>query len=473
VTTVGYADPEAPAPSLGTVGVPERADDRARLVSRVRVAAAVPAAICLGAHWLFLIAYWIPETAAFPAHAWWLGQLSPLVAKSVTSAGSAQVAAQTGQLGLGGELLLVTSLALLLLVRHPGLLGHGAALVPAGVGTVVAVVVTLALLVGGRPGRSGVTIALLALWVWAAAYAALESLLVDVERRRGRRWRDGVPWVAAYAVVAPAPTAVGRALFGPELRDAAASLSDNTVALRLAGLTTGANLLLYLTGLLLGVAVWAVYQCWPPRRDAATAVRVLVAVVALLATAAVGGLATGSARQRAEQIRSDSPAAAVRFGCGSAELRGPAGDSAVEPARTLVITGLTCKTVTTFEGYRQLTTRSLPFSLAPVVVRRPDGERLHGRVVSAQYGDALVLAGTSRLDTSADRLLAVRVSDGATLWSFTCSDRRSLRLRFAGAPTGDDPAHGRLTELGEQPQVLVVCGDRTRHLDPATGRRLR
>ena len=53
---------------------------------------------------------------------------------------------------------------------------------------------------------------LLALWVWAAAYAALESLLVDVERRRGRRWRDGVPWLAAYAVVAPASTAVGRAL---------------------------------------------------------------------------------------------------------------------------------------------------------------------------------------------------------------------------------------------------------------------
>jgi hypothetical protein len=473
VTTIGYADPDAPAPSLGTVGIPERADDRARLVSRVRVAAAVPAAICLGAHWLFLIAYWIPETAAFPAHGWWLGQLSPLVAESVTSAGRAQVEAQTAQLGLGGELLLVLSLALLLLVRHPDLLGHGAPLVPASLGTLVALVVTLALLVGGRPGRSGVAILLLALWVWAAAYAALESLLVDVEVRRGRRWRDGVPWLAAYAVVAPAPTAVGRALFGPELRDAAESLRDNTVALRLAGLTTGANVLLYLSGVLLGVAVWAVYQCWPPRRDAATAVRVLVAVVALLTTAAVGGLATGGARQRAEQIRTESPAAAVRFGCGSAELHGPAGDSATDPARTLVITGLTCKTITTFEGYRQLTTQSLPFSLAPVSARGPAGERLSGRVVSAQYGDALVLAGTSRLDTSADRLVAVRVSDGAPLWSLTCTDRRSLRLRFARVPTGDDRTRGRLTELGEQPQVVAICGDRTRRLDPGTGQTLR
>jgi hypothetical protein len=473
VTTVSYADPEAPAPTLGTVGVPERADDRARLVTRVRVAAAVPAAICLGAHWLFLISYWIPETAAFPAHGWWLGQLSPLVAESVTSAGSPQVEAQTAQLGLGGEVLLVASLALLLLVRHPGLLGHGAALLPAAVGTLVAVVVTLALLVGGRPSRSGVALVLLALWVWAALYASLESLLVDVAGRRRRRWRDGVPWLAGYAVVAPAPTAVGRALFGPELRDAAESLRDNTVALRLAGLTSGANVLLYLSGVLLGAAVWAMYQCWPPRRDAATAVRVLVTVAALLTTAAVGGLATAAARERADQIRYASPAAAVRFGCGSAELPGRAGDTATQPARTLVITGLTCRTVTTFEGYRQLTTRSLPFSLAPVSAHSPAGQRLSGRVLSAQYGEALVLAGTTRLDTSADRLLAVRVTDGAPLWSFTCSGRRSLRLRFAGVPAGDDPARGRLTELGEQPTVVAVCGDRTRRLDPRTGRTVR
>ncbi|MFL6025926.1 MAG: hypothetical protein ACJ72K_03270 [Friedmanniella sp.] len=471
MSTIGYADPQAPAPSLGTVGVPERADERARLVSRVRVAAGVPAVISLGAHWLFLVAYWIPETSAFPAHEWWLGQLSPLVAEAVTSAGNAQVAAQTGQIGLGGELLLVASLALLLLVRHPGLLGHGAALIPAAAGTLVATVEVLALLVGGRPSRSGVAIVLLAVWVWAAVYAALESLLVDVEVRIGRRWRDGLPWLAAYVVIAPAPTAVGRALFGPELRDAAESLRNNTVALRLAGLTSGANVLLYLSGVLLGIAVWAVYQCWPPRRDGATAARVLVAVVALLGTAAVGGVATAEARQRAEQIRYASPAADGHFGCGAAELS-RAGDSATEPVRTLAITGLTCKNLTTFEGYRQLTSQTLPFSLAPVTAHGVDGRRLTGRVISAQYGDALVLAGTSRLDTGADRLLAVRVSDGARLWSFSCSDRRSLRLRFAGVPAGDDPARGHLTAPGETAEVVTVCGERTQHFDPASGRLL-
>jgi hypothetical protein len=390
----------------------------------------------------------------------------------VTSAGSPQVAAQTTQLGLGGELLLVASLALLLLVRHPGLLGHGAALLPAAAGTLVAVVVALGLLVGGHPSRSGVALVLLALWVWAATYAALEGLLVDVEVSRGRRWRDGVGWLAVYAVVAPAPTAVGRALFGPELRQAAEALGENTVALRLAALVSGANVLLCLSGLLLGVAVWAVYQCWPPRRDSATAVRVLVAVVALLATAAVGGSGTAAARQRAAQIHAESPAASVHFGCGSAQLHGPDGDSASTPARTLVITGLTCKTLTTFEGYRQRTSQLLPFSLAPVTARGPDGERLSGRVVGAQYGDVLVLAGTDRLDTAADRLLAVRVTDGARLWGFSCVDRRPLRLRFAGVPSGDDPARGHVTALGQTAQVVTVCGERTRRLEPATGRSL-
>src|SRR3712207_6933111 len=49
-----------------------------------------------------------PYTTLFrsPAHEWWLRQLSPLVAETVTSAGRPQVEAQATQLGLGGELLL-------------------------------------------------------------------------------------------------------------------------------------------------------------------------------------------------------------------------------------------------------------------------------------------------------------------------------------------------------------------------------
>lgn len=471
MTTLGYADLHAPAPALVPIGVPDRPDDRARMVNRVRGAAAVPAAVCLSVHLLFLVAYWIPETSAFPAHDWWLAQLSPFVAESVTSAGSPQVAAQAGQAGIGGELLLVAALALLVLVRNPRLLGHGAGILPAAFGSAVALVILLALLVGGRPGASGLALLLLVVWVWSAGYAALCSLLVDVEVQRPRRWRDGVPWLAAYAVLAPLPTAVGRALFGADLRNAADLLRENTVALRLAGLTNGGNVLLYLSGVLLGVVVWAVYQCWPPRRDGATALRVLLAVVALLTTAAVGGVATAEARQRAEQIRYESPAAAGGFGCASAQLEPADLGGARRPVRTLAVTGLSCSTLTTFEGYRQLSTRTLPFSLAAATTRRPDGGQLRGRVVSAQYGEVLVVVGTERLRTSADRLLAVRVDDGTQLWSYRCPDRRPLRVEFAGVPAGADPDRGHVSGPEQRPGVTLVCGERTLRFDPVAGPR--
>ena len=194
--------------------MPERPDDRARFVTRVRVAATVPLVIGLGTHVLFLVAYWIPETSAFPAHDWWLGQLSPLVSEALTSDGEAQVEAQWRQPGLGGLLLLLAAVALFVLDRRPRLLGPGAALLPAAAGTLVALVTAVALVVGGRPSASGLTLVLLALWVGTAGYAALAGLLVDTEAYRERRWRHGVVLLAAYAVVGPVPTAVGRALFG-------------------------------------------------------------------------------------------------------------------------------------------------------------------------------------------------------------------------------------------------------------------
>lgn len=466
MTSTGYADPQAPLPALAPVGVPERADDRARLVARVRVAAAVPLVLGLGVHWLFTIAYWIPETSAFPAHDWWLGQLSPLVSEAVTSAGEPQVEAQWRQPGLGGELLLIAAVVLFVLSRRPRLLGPGAAVLPAAAGTLVALVIAVALLVGGRPSASGLTLLVLALWVVTAAYAALAGLLVDVELHRERRWRHGAMLLVAYAVIGPAPTAVGRALFGANLRDAAAGLQGNTVALRLAALTNGTSLLLYLSGLLAGVAVWGLYQCWPARRDLRTAVRVLVVVGSLLLTAVVGSTAAGSAQRRAERLQLSSPANAVHFTCGAAALAENA--AAGVPARTLVITGLRCNTLTTFEGYRQLTTRELPFSPAPVTVRDLDGHRLTGRLVSAQYGSALVLAGSGRLDNAADEVIAVGVDDAAERWRFSCADRRPLRLRFSGVPAGDAPDRGHVA--AGPPAVLVGCGDRALRLDPATGR---
>jgi hypothetical protein len=194
-------------------------------------------------------------------------------------------------------------------------------------------------------------------------------------------------------------------------------------------------------------------------------------VVAVSPTAAVGGVATGEARQRADQIRYDSPAAAGDFGCGAAQLGQPRTSGPRRPVRTLAITGLSCSTLTTFEGYRQLTTRTLPFSLAAATTERPDGSRIEGRVVSAQYGDVLVLVGTERLRTSADRVLAVRVDDGTQLWSYRCTDRRALRLEFAGVPTGADPERAHVSGSEQRPGVTVVCGDRILRFDPVAGPR--
>lgn len=464
-----YANPAAAAPALGGVGVPARADDEQRLLLRVRAAAALPAAICLGAHLIFLITYWIPETSAVPAHDWWLTQLAPLVSEAVTSAGTAQVPAQASQLGIGGELLLGAAVVLLLLARHPRRLGQSAVLVPAALGTVVAVVLLLLIVVTGQARSSGLTILLVVLWVAAAAYASVFSLLLDLGPTRPRRWRNGVPLLAVYAVVGPAPVAMGRALFGRSLREAAASLEGNTVALRLSALTSGTTVLLYLAGLGIGAVVWAAYQCWPPRWDLGMLLRFGVLALAVVITAGLGGAATASARQRADQIRLDSPARAIRFGCGSTDLGPPAGAADPAPARTLVVTGLGCRSVTAFEGYRQLATRHLDFSLAPVDVHTPAGARLTGRVVSAQYGDVFVVAGTTRLDTRVDRLAAVRISDGDLLWQYSCSARRTLRVRFARVPGGDNPALGHITKTTLIPQVVAVCGRRTLRMDPATG----
>lgn len=494
--TIGYADPEAAAPTLASFGVPVLPDAREQLLTRVRLAAALPLLVSLAVHLVFFVSFWIPETDAFPAHDWWLTQLSPLASEAVTSAGRAQVDVQQDQLGICAELLLLCAAALLVLARHPRRFGQRAVLAPAALGTVVGLAVVVAVLLGARPGEQAFGVLLVTVWIGAAGYAGIYSLLLDLDPSRRRRWRNGVPMLAAYAVVAPAPTAVGRALFGLDLREVAATLQANTVALRLSALNPGPTLLLYLAGVLVGVSVWLAYQCWPLRRDTTMLTRVGLLVLALIATAGVGSAAAQIAQRRAQQLRTDSPAQAIPFSCGSAQLAtgqrgepqgsGPQGSGpqgsrpqggrpqgggqrSGGPARTLVITGLTCRGATTFEGYRQLSTQSLPDSVSPVTVRTPDGHRLTGRVVSAQYGDVVVFAATSRLDTGADRLFALRVEDGAVLWQFSCATATRLRLRFARVPGGDDPRRGYLTEGERRPQVVAHCGDRTLRLVPATG----
>ena len=68
----------------------------------------------------------------------------------------------------------------------------------------------------------------------------------------------------------------------------------------------------------------------------------------------------------------------------------------------MAISGFTCKTVTTFSGYRQLGTRTLPASLSPVRARTTGGRRIGGKIVAAQYADVIVVAGSDRIDTDGE-----------------------------------------------------------------------
>ena len=71
-----------------------------------------------------------------------------------------------------------------------------------------------------------VGVALLIIWVWSAGYAALHGFLDNLAPLPPKTWHSGLPVLAAYAIIGPAPTAVGRWLFAPELRDAGPSAAE-------------------------------------------------------------------------------------------------------------------------------------------------------------------------------------------------------------------------------------------------------
>ena len=67
----------------------------------------------------------------------------------------------------------------------------------------------------------------------------------------------------------------------------------------------------------------------------------------------------------------------MNFDCGAWILDQPTTVSQqIEPAKTLVISGFTCQTVTAYSGYQQLSTHNLPVSLSPVIAHTPDGGKL-------------------------------------------------------------------------------------------------
>jgi hypothetical protein len=468
VSKIAYSNPLASRPDVGSLGsaAPESAEDS----RKIRQAATVPLIISLGAQWVFFIHYWIPETTAFPASNLWLTQLAPLASVALTSEGQPQVGAQNGQWGLPALVLLVCAFALFWLSRTRHWLGRTAMLAPAALGLVAALTIVIGLAARGSLSTSLIGVLLLFTWVFSAGYAALHGFLDNLGPLPAKTWHSGLPVLIAYAIIIPAPIAVGRSLFAPAMRDAAARLQDNTVALRLAALWTPSTVLIYLTGLLIGVAVWVAYQAWPPRREMAFVGRALIVIGILIITAAVGWPATIMANKRVNELTYASPADEVHFTCGAWILDQPSTVSPQqEPAKTLVISGFTCHTVTAYAGYQQLSTHSLAVSLSPVIGHTPEGARISGRIVAAQYGDVLVVAGSDRFDVNANELLGIGLTDSAQLWRYSCARGAPIGVRFANVPGGDDPAEGHITQGEIQPEVVVSCQGQTVRINPVTG----
>ena len=466
MTKITYTNPGAARPEVGSLALSSA--ERAEESRKIRQAAMIPLVISLGAQWVFFINYWIPEMSAFPANELWLTQLSPLASAALTSDGQPQVQAQNGQWGLPALVLLVCAFALFLLSRTRHWLGRTAMLAPAALGLLAALASVIGLAAKGELRTTMIGVLLLITWVWSAGYASLHGFLDNLAPLPPKSWHSGLPLLIAYAVVLPAPTAVGRWLFAPDLRHAAYALQDNTVAFRLAALWTAASVLLYLCGLLLGVAVWVAYQAWPPRRDAGFIGRCLIVIGILIVTAAVGWPATKVAEQRVTELTYESPAE-VRSSCGTWILDQPTtGTPQTEPAKTLVISGFTCRMVTTFAGYQQLSTRELDVSLSPVRAFTPEGAKISGRIVAAEYGEVIVVAGSNRFDGRANVLLGLGITDSAELWPYVCRDG-PMGLRFANVPGGDNPAMGHITQGEVAAEVVASCEGQMVRINPMTG----
>lgn len=440
MSQIAYANPTAGPPDLSAVPAAPPPDSPRRSGPGL---VAAPALISLGVHLVFFLAYWVPETSTFPERTWWLTQLSPLASAALTSAGHAQVSAQDVQSGLPGLLLLVFGVALWLLTRTPHWMGRFATAVPVLGGLLVCLGTWVAYAVSAHATCPGLASVLMTGWLAAAAYGAYRGLLSPPPERMAKTRRSGLPLLAAYALVGPLPTAVGRCLFGSELRDVAAGLQGNTTAGRLAGLATGATVGLYLCGVLAGVGVWLVYQCWPLgtfRRPGRR--RVVALLVALALTGVVSWPTMTAAARRSTTLMYASPAAEVSFGCASRVLEPVGRRNEIRPAETLVVTGLGCRTVTFFSGYRQISSRTLTVGLST-----------SARPASGQFGSTVVVVQSKRLDGRPTQLTALHAPDGALQWEYGCPDRIRMGVEF------DEPGSS----------VVVECGESALTFDPQSG----
>jgi hypothetical protein len=346
------------------------------------------------------------------------------------------------------------------------------------------VVTVLGLLARGQFLGSAIGVALTAVWVAAVGVTVYRLVWVntDVLPRRPTR----VLWIVVLvALLHPLAIAIGRCIFAPEMRDAAAELlASGQDALQYAALITPATVAVYLSGVAVVLVGWAWYMLVPPwqpvrtpwvaKRDAASppallGPRLLILAISLALLGVSGGLASYGGQARAQHIALGSPVDDLALICMSWTQQPDK-----KPAQTVALSGSGCSTVTAFSGFAQVAQHQLAGRFSPVRAETPDEASIKGRVVAAQYGPIVVVASTSGEGFSGDpdQLQGLRVVDGQRVWTFRCDDDGAMRLRFAGADLGDDPDAGRITEFAEQPSIVAACSNTTVSINPQTGKKL-
>lgn len=435
---------------------------------------------------VFLVAYWVPEFARFPGHDWLFNQLAPLASTSLTSRGVSIAEVQVGRGSLIPTFLLLASLPLPALFRArqwqlrlviPAVLGY--------LGAMGLVVTALGLLARGQFLGSAIGVALMAGWVAAVGVTVFRLVWVNTDVLPQRPTR--VLWIVVLvALFHPLAIAIGRWIFAPEMRDAAAELlGSGQDALQYAALVTPATVAVYLSGVAVVLVGWAWYMLIPPwqpvrtpwvaERDGAKppallGPRLLILAISVGLLAVTGASASYAGQTRAQQIALGSPVDDLALTCMSwtQQLAG-------KPAQTVALSGTGCSTVTAFSGFAQVSQRQLAERFSPVRAETPDEASIKGRVIAAQYGPIVVAASTSGegFNSHPDQLQGLRVVDGQRIWTFRCDDDGAMQLRFAGADLGDDPDAGRITEFAEQPSIVAACSNTTVSINPQTGKKLK
>ena len=291
-----YATPPvSPAPTFGAAIASE---NEAALVSRRAATNALTLLAVVNA--VFLLAVTVPEVVP-----WWrvlFDQLAPLVATPLATGGEQLVPGQGSGVVQTG--LLVAAFVAYVAAHRQGqyrLVGLGAAVATA----VLAVVAAFwGLLVSGRSAAVGAALAgIVALLAVRTANAMRTAV-------RPRSDRIGTTFLWLYALSAVLPLGIGRAVFAPQLADAARGLAAGPVSSRFLALGHVATLWLYLGGLSVGIVLWVVLQLVPPWRGRPL-VRPIATVLLVLAVGWVwiGSQASSSGAERARQVLAEHPEA--------------------------------------------------------------------------------------------------------------------------------------------------------------------